>query len=115
MADIELKLNRGSGRQTMTSLGLVRRVRVPAGSRTLVISSPQAVYWETAPDTEKLDGAAEDQLRQLRIEPGTYSMRLFGDGQTDIPNPQLARDTYYYFAPSVAAQEISFYATQVAQ
>jgi hypothetical protein len=105
VADVTPKLERHA-RTTIPALNVVRRVVAPAGARMMHIGIDEAIWWET-PAADKADGAAEDATAQLYLPAGKHDIPLTGTGESDVPVPQLARPTYFYFVATVAGQDFS--------
>lgn len=104
--DIAPKLNKNAN-GTMPSLTTIRRARIPAGTRQVLISSTSNFYRELVADgSEKDDGDADTDADQFLYFAGTHSEIVVGDGSTDTPAPRLPADEFWYFVPTVVDQPI---------
>lgn len=109
MADLNLTLGVPSGDQTMpASAGNVRRVRVPEGTRSLIITSESAFYIEEDMNQAKADEAASTTTLRHKYVAGSFSLRPFLAGH----GGQVLREArYIYLVGTVNAQP--FWATAV--
>lgn len=81
--------------------GNVTQVTCPIGTRTLVISSAEAVFFEVS---AAADGGAGTPAAQLRFDAGTFSYRFPDMGTTD--QAALTSATVYRFAGTSNSQEV---------
>ncbi len=81
--------------------GNVTHVTCPLGTRSLVISSAEAVFYEVSATA---DGGSGTPAAQLRFDAGTFSYRFPDMGTTEQGALQTA--TVYRFAGTSSAQEV---------
>lgn len=102
MADLNLVLGEPSGDQTLpTTVGNVRRVQLPLGTRSLLVTSDSDFYVEEDPTQTKLDNAASTTANRQKFKAGTYAYkpRFSGRGGQALTTPR-----YIYLVGTVADQ-----------
>jgi len=82
-------------------IGDVEQVTCPTGTKTLLISSDDPVFFEVS---SAADGAAGTAAAQFRFSAGTFSHRFPGMGVND--QTALTADTVYRFVGSAVSQEV---------
>lgn len=103
MADVTLVLNEGGGPVTLpATLGNVRRFIVPAGTRSLLITTASDVYVEWDATQTKLDDAAGTTSKQHLFGAGSFSIPCPGRGAKE----ELVSQTYAFLVGTAASQVV---------
>lgn len=111
MADLNLVLGQPSGDQTMpASAGNVRRVVLPVGTRSVIVTSDDDFYWEEDPAQTKADDTASVATNRQKLKAGSYSRKPAGAGRA---HQALRAIRYIYLVGTVSSQP--FWVTAVAE
>jgi hypothetical protein len=102
MADLNLTLGVPSGDRTLSATpGNVRRIKLPLGTRTYLITSESAFYIEEDASQAKLDEAASDTTKRHKFVAGSYPLTPIGAG---MERNSLPADRFIYVVGTVASQ-----------